>query len=292
MAPRPASRACKPGIGLRRWTAPASDWRERTCIRSWMAGSPLLTLKTSPAAASQLETRLPKWRTVRRLGSMLPSMSPKSLCFVPAPPLPSKWRVSRRRPFAATSPSSAPRANPKAMCGFSTPASMSRIPTAACVQECRDGGKFLLGGVPLATCFSGARLCGSIPSCGHGLDGDGRMWSDGRLARPEATRPGGDVRLSTSKARSQERAMMNSKTVAKILLTLALTLALLQFGCSDSRPAKVKAAPRPVANVPAAPPLPSDHASDREPFFVASGPLIVEHQVDVATQRDGVVAEV
>jgi len=82
--------------------------------------------------------------------------------------------------------------------------------------------------------------------------------------------------------------MMNSKTMAKILPTLALTLALLQFGCSDSRPAAVKAAPRPAANAPAAPPLPSD----REPFFVASGPLIVEHQVDVATQRDGVVAEV
>ena len=114
------------------------------------------------------------------------------------------------------------------------------------------------------------------------------MWSEGRLARPQATRPGGDARLFTSKARSQELAMMNSKTVAMILLTLALTLALLQFGCSDSRPAAVKAAPRPVANAPAAPPLPSDH----EPFFVASGPLIVEHQVDVATQRDGVVAEV
>ena len=82
--------------------------------------------------------------------------------------------------------------------------------------------------------------------------------------------------------------MMNSKTMAKILPTLALTLALLQFGCSDSRPAAVKAAPRPAANTPAAPPLPSD----REPFFVASGPLIVEHEVDVATQRDGVVAEV
>jgi RND family efflux transporter MFP subunit len=30
----------------------------------------------------------------------------------------------------------------------------------------------------------------------------------------------------------------------------------------------------------------------REPFFTASGPLIVEHQVDVAAQRDGVIAEV
>ncbi len=81
--------------------------------------------------------------------------------------------------------------------------------------------------------------------------------------------------------------MMNLKTVVKNLLTLTLTLALLQSGCSDSRPTEVKAAPRPVANVPAAVP-----PSDREPFFVASGPLIVEHQVDVAAQREGVVAEI
>src|SRR5260370_17543443 len=122
------------------------------------------------------------------------------------------------------------------MCGFSTPASMSRIPTAACVQECRDGGKFLLGGVPLATCFSGARLCGSIPSCGHGLDGEGWMWSDGRLARPEATRLGGDARLSSSKPRIQELAMMNPKTEAKILLPLPLTLSLLHSACTQSQP--------------------------------------------------------
>src|SRR5260370_11910819 len=168
---------------------------------------------------------------------------------------------------------------------------MSRTPTAACVQECRDGGKSLLGGVPLATCFSGARLCGSIPSCGHGLDGDVGCGATGVSPVERQRDWAGDARLSSSKARSQELAMMNSKTVAKILLTLALTLALLQFGCSDSRTAEVKAAPRPVANA-AAPSLLSDHASDHEPFFVASGPLIVEHQVDVATQRDGVVAEV
>ncbi len=79
---------------------------------------------------------------------------------------------------------------------------------------------------------------------------------------------------------------MNLKTVAKILPILTLAVALLQFGCSDSRPAEVKAAPRPVAPTTAS--APSDH----EPFFVASGPLIVEHQVDVAAQRDGVVAEI
>jgi len=81
--------------------------------------------------------------------------------------------------------------------------------------------------------------------------------------------------------------MIDLETMARILLTLTLTLALLQSGCSDSKPAEVKAAPRPVANQPA--PVP---ASDQARFFIASGPLIVEHQVDVAAQRDGVVAEV
>ena len=80
--------------------------------------------------------------------------------------------------------------------------------------------------------------------------------------------------------------MMNWKTVAKILLLLTPVLA--HFGCSDSRPAEATPAARTASNAPAAPAVPSD----REPFFVASGPLIVEHQVDLATQRDGVVAEV
>ena len=86
---------------------------------------------------------------------------------------------------------------------------------------------------------------------------------------------------------SQEQAIMNWNTAGKLLPTLTLTLALLQSGCGDSRPTEVKAAPRPVANQPAAV-SPPEHAR----FFTASGPLIVEHQVDVATQRDGVVAEV
>lgn len=85
--------------------------------------------------------------------------------------------------------------------------------------------------------------------------------------------------------------MMNSKIKLEILLTLALplALALLQSGCSDSRTAEVKAAPRPVANQPVTNPAPP---AEHEPFFIASGPLIVEHQVDVDSQRDGVVAEI
>ncbi len=79
--------------------------------------------------------------------------------------------------------------------------------------------------------------------------------------------------------------MTKMSTMAKILPVAML--ALFQLACSDSKPAEVKAAPAPMAASAASPP-PSDH----EAFFVASGPLIVEHQVDVAAQRDGVVAEV
>ncbi len=80
---------------------------------------------------------------------------------------------------------------------------------------------------------------------------------------------------------------MDLKAVARI--SPLLTLVVLLLGCGDSRPAEVKAAPRAVTNLPVATSAPT---SERERFFVASGPLIVEHQVDLAAQRDGVVAEV
>jgi membrane fusion protein (multidrug efflux system) len=86
--------------------------------------------------------------------------------------------------------------------------------------------------------------------------------------------------------------MTNLKTAAKILLTLILAFALLQVGCGGSKPTEVSAAPRPVASAPAAAHLSSDSSADRDQFFMASGPLIVEHEVDVAAQRDGVVDEV
>ncbi|MGA7138007.1 MAG: efflux RND transporter periplasmic adaptor subunit [Terriglobales bacterium] len=84
--------------------------------------------------------------------------------------------------------------------------------------------------------------------------------------------------------------MTNWKTTAKILPILAITV--LQFGCSGSKPAELDASPRPVANAPAVAHLLSDSSADGDRFFVASGPLIVEHQVDVAAQRDGIVDEV
>lgn len=78
--------------------------------------------------------------------------------------------------------------------------------------------------------------------------------------------------------------MMRLRTAAAILFVSGLVL--LQLACSDSKPAEAAPALRP------SPSAPTPVAPDHEPFFVASGPLIVEHQVDVAAQRDGLVAEV
>lgn len=77
--------------------------------------------------------------------------------------------------------------------------------------------------------------------------------------------------------------MMSLRRAADILL--AVGVAILQFGCSDSKPTEATAAPKLAANAAASVP-------EHEPFFIASGPLIVEHQVDVAAQRDGIIAEV
>ena len=62
-------------------------------------------------------------------------------------------------------------------------------------------------------------------------------------------------------------------------------LGALQLGCS-SNPATPAAAAVPATKVSesSSPPVPSD--------FIASGPIVVEQQVDLAAQRDGVVAEV
>ena len=77
---------------------------------------------------------------------------------------------------------------------------------------------------------------------------------------------------------------MNQKFVAMIALALGIFV---QSACSDSHPTEAIAAPRPVSNTSTAATV-----ADRDHYFVASGPLIVEHQIDVASQRDGVVIEV
>lgn len=73
---------------------------------------------------------------------------------------------------------------------------------------------------------------------------------------------------------------MAKRLAFTVLLATCLTA---WVGCESSRPGPAQASsPKPVT-LPAAPPSPT---------FVASGPLVVENQVDVAAQRDGVVAKI
>jgi membrane fusion protein (multidrug efflux system) len=83
---------------------------------------------------------------------------------------------------------------------------------------------------------------------------------------------------------------MNLKIVA--MTAVALAMIFVQTACSDSQPTEAIAAPRAVSNPSTAATASAVQATDRGHFFVASGPLIVEHQIDVAAQRDGVVTDV
>ena len=69
---------------------------------------------------------------------------------------------------------------------------------------------------------------------------------------------------------------------AAVLFVVAL---LAMNACSGTKPDPAKAANPTPSPLPAAAPKPDD-------TFVTSGPLVVENQVDVAAQREGVVAEI
>ncbi|HMK22082.1 MAG TPA: efflux RND transporter periplasmic adaptor subunit [Terriglobales bacterium] len=77
--------------------------------------------------------------------------------------------------------------------------------------------------------------------------------------------------------------MLKSTLYVPLILTSLLVLA----GCADRGNSTVSAAPAPTA---APDPAPAPVASVSNVFTV-SGPLIVEHQLDVLAQRDGVVAK-
>jgi membrane fusion protein (multidrug efflux system) len=68
-------------------------------------------------------------------------------------------------------------------------------------------------------------------------------------------------------------------------LLLLLACALPFAGCTSSAPASVSAAAPPARPAPAAP------AATANDDYETSGPLVVENQVDVLAQRDGVIAE-
>ena len=75
-----------------------------------------------------------------------------------------------------------------------------------------------------------------------------------------------------------------------VLLILLLAASLLAAGCSETKPAEA-AAPISLASSGSVPVLEKRETADPD-TFVASGPLVVEHQVDVGAQRDGVVTEI
>src|ERR1700678_1642206 len=80
--------------------------------------------------------------------------------------------------------------------------------------------------------------------------------------------------------------VMPTRTLRSVLAAL-LALTLLLPACSDNRSANTVAAAAPGAVAPA---VPAKSEAVAEKGFTVSGPLIVEHQLDVLSQRDGVVA--
>jgi RND family efflux transporter MFP subunit len=75
-----------------------------------------------------------------------------------------------------------------------------------------------------------------------------------------------------------------------LILAVALGAALLEASCGDDKPATpsvTNAAPSPVMAPNAAPP-----SQPPDSGLVVSGPIIVEHQVEVTAQRDGVLSKI
>jgi membrane fusion protein, multidrug efflux system len=84
------------------------------------------------------------------------------------------------------------------------------------------------------------------------------------------------------------------ETKEKLMLSAFLGTLLLAAGCSEKKPETVAAAPPPNPSV-----LPSTTVEGltavlpkAEETLTVTGPLIVEHQVDVTAQRDGVVSTI
>jgi RND family efflux transporter MFP subunit len=76
-----------------------------------------------------------------------------------------------------------------------------------------------------------------------------------------------------------------------LIVPIALGAALLAVGCGDSKPpapAVTNAASTPPAPAPKAVPL----VEAADTALIVSGPIIVEHQVDISAQRDGVLAKI
>lgn len=72
-----------------------------------------------------------------------------------------------------------------------------------------------------------------------------------------------------------------------LILVVLLAMAALMTACGESKSTSASAAKAPASP---SPPAPAKDAA--EDVFVASGPIVVENQVDVAAQREGMVAQV
>jgi len=75
------------------------------------------------------------------------------------------------------------------------------------------------------------------------------------------------------------------KKIALLVWTTAFPVFLLLGGCEETKPAQASAPPATAAPAPAQP------AASAAPF-IASGPLVVENQVDVAAERAGVLSKI
>src|SRR6202049_377473 len=81
---------------------------------------------------------------------------------------------------------------------------------------------------------------------------------------------------------------MQVKFVNNLLVFAFIAVAILASGCGDTKSETTAAAPPPPLSAPATSPAPSKV----EDSLTVSGPLIVEHQVDITAQRDGIVASI
>src|SRR3954447_5735923 len=85
------------------------------------------------------------------------------------------------------------------------------------------------------------------------------------------------------------RVRMFSRDVRFFRVLCACALAVIASGCSDARKPEVSAAAAAPISSPAAPPRASSDAAND---YIASGPIVVENQVDMLAQREGSIAEV
>ena len=75
-----------------------------------------------------------------------------------------------------------------------------------------------------------------------------------------------------------------------LIVAIALCAALLVAGCDGGKPAAPAVAN--AAPLPAPVPKPAAPAEAADTGLVVSGPIIVEHQLEITAQRDGVLAQI